>query len=189
MITYLASIGHECRATEITRERGAKHVTQHKNLAWSVSDGIHLDRFEPAGFYDVVVSDQVIEHLHPDDVVDHFEGVKNILKNGGRYIFAMPHKFFGPWDVSRVFRKSKPSGMHLREYTIYETVNMLRVAGYSQISLTCELRRVAMLGMSDIAWVSMLERLLIFILKLLRDRFCQHQSLFPIQYIHMVATK
>ncbi|NQE52736.1 hypothetical protein C5S29_04015 [ANME-1 cluster archaeon GoMg3.2] len=88
MITYLASCGFKCRATEITRERGKKYVSEPPYLSWGISDGVHLGRFEPPNSYDVVISDQVIEHLHPDDLYEHFKGALSILSSGGRYIFA-----------------------------------------------------------------------------------------------------
>ena len=189
MISYLASLGYECRATEITRERGEKHVSRYPNLTWTISDGVHLDKFEPVNSYDVV-SDQVIEHLHPEDVVGHFKGARNILKNEGRYIFAMPHKFFGPWDVSRIFKKAKPKGMHLKEYTVYETVSALRSAGFARIELSRALDRSIRFGISDdVAWLSLLERILSPVPKRIRDKMCEKESGFPIQYIHLIAEK
>ena len=133
MMTYLASCGFECRATEITRERGQKHVSEHPNLSWAISDGVHLKRFEVPNSYDVVVSDQVIEHLHPDDLYEHFKGVLSILSSGGRYIFCTPHKQIGPSDISRVFKCDKPMGMHLKEYTYQELKELLERAGFKDI--------------------------------------------------------
>ena len=133
MITYLASCGFECRATEITRERGQKYVPEHPNLSWNISDGVHLNRFEPPNSYDMVISNQVIEHLHPDDLYEHFKGVSSILRSGGRYIFATPHRYAGPSDISRVFKCDKPMGMHLKEYTYQELKEMLERAGFKDI--------------------------------------------------------
>jgi SAM-dependent methyltransferase len=132
MITYLAS-RFECRATEITRERGKKYVSEHSNLSWGISDGVHLDCFEAPNSYDVVISDQVIEHLHPDDLYEHIKGVLSILSSGGRYIFCTPHKQIGPSDISRVFKCDKPMGMHLKEYTYKELKELLERAGFKDI--------------------------------------------------------
>jgi 2-polyprenyl-3-methyl-5-hydroxy-6-metoxy-1,4-benzoquinol methylase len=135
LITYLARQGFRCKATEITRERGERLVDDGvPNLSWGVSDGVHLDRFENAASYDVVISDQVLEHLHPDDVAAHLRGVHHILKPGGRYIFRTPHRFSGPHDVSRVFRCDRPVGMHLKEYSYHEFVTAVRQAGFKRIS-------------------------------------------------------
>jgi SAM-dependent methyltransferase len=135
MISYFASKGFTCRATEVTRERGEKHVTQHvPNLSWAVSDGVHLAEFEKPESFDIVISDQVLEHLHPDDVVPHLRGVLAILKPNGRYVFSTPHRYTGPHDVSGVFKYQEACGMHLREYTNREFVSMLREAGFRSIA-------------------------------------------------------
>ena len=133
LITYLARGGFLCKATEVTRERGAKHLDSGvPNLSWAVSDGVHLDQFESAASYDVVISDQVLEHLHPDDVGPHLSGVHQILKADGRYIFRTPHRFSGPHDVSRVFKCDEPQGMHLKEYTNREFIAAARQAGFKR---------------------------------------------------------
>jgi len=133
MITYLASCGFDCRATEITRERGQKHASENSNLSWVISDGVHLDRFEAPNSYDVVISDQLIEHLHPDDVYEHFLSILSILSNRGRYIFKTPHRYGGPSDISRVFRCDSSMGLHLKEYTYQELKKKLEKAGFKNI--------------------------------------------------------
>ncbi|WP_373199758.1 class I SAM-dependent methyltransferase [Mycobacterium marinum] len=134
LISFLALNGYDCKATEITRERGPALLSDsHENLSWGVSDGVHLDRFEPAQTYDVVVSDQVIEHLHPDDLQTHLRSVHRILKTGGRYIFNTPSKYTGPHDVSRVFKRAAPEGMHLKEYDCREIVEVTKRAGFSAV--------------------------------------------------------
>lgn len=133
MITYLASCGFDCRATEITRERGQKYVSEQSNLSWGISDGVHLERFEAPNSYDVVISDQVIEHLHPDDVYEHFLGVLSILSSRGRYLFATPHRYAGPSDISRIFKCDRTRGMHLKEYTYQELKEKLEKAGFKDI--------------------------------------------------------
>lgn len=134
LITYLAQHGFHCKATEITKERGEKWSSAQPNLTWGESDGIHLNDFEPANFYDVVISNQVIEHMHPDDLSAHFLGVYTILKPGGQYILATPHRYDGPADVSRVFRCETPQGMHLKEYTYRELAELLTNAGFSGVA-------------------------------------------------------
>lgn len=133
LIACLAHFGYECRATEITRERGERWVNEMPNLTWGTTDGVHLARFEPANTYNVVISDQVIEHLHPDDLAEHFRGALKILKPGGRYVFRTPHVHDGPSDVSRFFGCDKPQGMHLREYTYRELAATMRRAGFRSV--------------------------------------------------------
>ena len=78
MIGYLAQLGHQCTATEITRERGAMHAVEHPNLRWTQTDGVHLEDFESPGTYDFILSDNVIEHMHPDDLILHLEGASGM---------------------------------------------------------------------------------------------------------------
>ncbi|OOK80019.1 methyltransferase domain protein [Mycobacterium kansasii] len=94
---------------------------------------MHLDAFEPPETYDIVVSDQVIEHIHPDDLDSHLRSVRTILKGGGKYIFNTPHRYTGPHDVSRVFKCGEAAGMHLKEYTCRELVDAAQRAGYRSI--------------------------------------------------------
>jgi 2-polyprenyl-3-methyl-5-hydroxy-6-metoxy-1,4-benzoquinol methylase len=130
LISYLAANGYDCTASEITRERGETFAPTRENLSWKLTDGVHLDRFEAPGSYDVVVSNSLIEHLHPDDLLAHFTGAFSILKNGGRYIFCTPHRASGPSDISIVFGREEPKGMHLREYTYGELADAASAAGY-----------------------------------------------------------
>jgi SAM-dependent methyltransferase len=133
LIACLSHLGYECRATEITRERGQCWVDDRPNLTWGTTDGVHLDQFEPADTYDAVISDQVVEHLHPEDLIEHFRGALRILKSGGRYVFRTPHVHDGPSDVSRFFGSDTPQGMHLREYTYRELAAKMKHAGFRNI--------------------------------------------------------
>ncbi|AWK89266.1 class I SAM-dependent methyltransferase (plasmid) [Azospirillum thermophilum] len=131
LLTYLARHGYKCVATEVTRERGERWTDERTNITWRCCDGVNLARFEPRDHYGAVVSTHVIEHFHPDDVPTHLENVYAILKPGGRYVFAMPHKLAGPADLSEVFGLEEPVCMHLREYDYREISAMLKAAGFT----------------------------------------------------------
>lgn len=133
LIKFLAARGFCCVASEITRERGAKFAEASANLRWASSDGVNLAKFEAPNSYDAVVSTQVIEHLHPDDLADHFRGVYEILIPGGKYIFDTPHYLHGPCDLSEVFGSAEAVCMHLKEYDYSELTEQLRVIGFEDI--------------------------------------------------------
>jgi SAM-dependent methyltransferase len=141
LIAALAERGYDCTATEITHERGEKWTPAHAPLRWTASDGVHLSQFEELDSYDAVISDQVIEHLHPDDLAEHLRGAHAILRPGGRYVFSTPHAYEGPFDVSRVFGSDRPAGMHLKEYTYGELRTALRDAGFTRIEASFRLPR------------------------------------------------
>ena len=82
---------------------------------------------------DLVFSDQLIEHFHPEDTKLHFELVYSLLKKGGRYIFHTPHNLTGPSDVSRYF-SDEPECFHLKEWSYTELKILLKKVGYSDIS-------------------------------------------------------
>ncbi|WP_353931681.1 methyltransferase domain-containing protein [Okeanomitos corallinicola TIOX110] len=135
MISYLSQCEFECKGTEVTRERGEKHIKESSSyLSWGNTDGVNLEQFEPANYYDVVLSNQVIEHFHPDDLQTHFQSAYSILNENGRYIFSTPHCHTGPHDVSFVFKYDDSKGMHLKEYTYHELIEPLTLAGFKSVS-------------------------------------------------------
>jgi SAM-dependent methyltransferase len=100
------------------------------NFEMVVYDGFDLPL--PAGFADIAFSDQLIEHLHPDDVRLHFETVRRILRPGGVYILRTPHRYSGPHDVSR-YVSNEARGFHLKEWTFREIRRALVEAGYTRV--------------------------------------------------------
>jgi 2-polyprenyl-3-methyl-5-hydroxy-6-metoxy-1,4-benzoquinol methylase len=129
----LAAAGYEVEATDVSRvRRGVSRETE--AVTWGVTDGVHLGRFAEPGGYDAVLSDQVIEHLHPDDLDRHLEGCLALLRPGGTYVFRTPHSYTGPHDISVVFGLVAPVGMHLREYTARELRDRLRASGFEKVT-------------------------------------------------------
>lgn len=128
---YLSEHGRPCVATDITEERGGTRTGD--SVEWHVTDGVNLDNYEEGRRYDVVLSTQVIEHLHPDDVQRHFRGAFELLKPGGLYVFNTPHVFLGPADLSRVFAYDRARFMHLKEYTHAELGTSARRAGFGRL--------------------------------------------------------
>jgi SAM-dependent methyltransferase len=93
-----------------------------ENFQLIIYDGYHVDL--PPQSLDVMFSDQLIEHIHPEDTPLHFQMVAQLLKPGGRYIFRTPHRFSGPHDISRFFSDT-PEGFHLKEWTYTELSTIL----------------------------------------------------------------
>lgn len=99
------------------------------NFTLIVYDGYSLDEIE-SNSVDIVFSDQLIEHFHPDDTKLHFELVYRILKKGGKYIFRTPQVLTGPHDVSQYF-SDEAECFHLKEWTYIEIRRMLKDLDYS----------------------------------------------------------
>jgi hypothetical protein len=110
-------------------------------LRWANPDGNFefrvFDGFDPGlapGSVDVAYSRDLVEHLHPDDMVEQTAAVARMLRPGGLYICVTPNRLSGPHDVSRNFDPT-PTGFHLREYTSTELAASMRRAGFSTVQV------------------------------------------------------
>src|SRR5215813_2443174 len=101
-----------------------------KNLELVISDGSSIP--VPAASVNVAYSDQLMEHLHPDDAAEQLRNVYESLAPGGVYICITPNRLSGPHDVSRYFDEVA-TGFHLREYTVSELAQMFREAGFRNL--------------------------------------------------------
>jgi len=101
-----------------------------RGFAFRVFDGFDLGLAD----LDVVYSNDVAEHLHPDDFLDHARAILRALKPGGRYLCVTPNRLSGPHDISRHF-DDVPRGFHLREYTASELGAALKAAGFADVKV------------------------------------------------------
>lgn len=101
------------------------------NFRHVVYDGFNLPQVAPDSI-DVAFSDQLLEHLHPEDAQSHLELVLRCLRPGGCYVIRTPHAVTGPWDVSRYFCDT-PEGFHLREWTFRELRDAMLATGYRRV--------------------------------------------------------
>ncbi len=76
-----------------------------------------------------IYSNQVIEHIHPDDVGERLRELYRVLKPGGRFLCRTPNRVSGPHDVSMYF-DDVAHGTHMREYTYESLHRILRGAGF-----------------------------------------------------------
>ena len=83
---------------------------------------------------DVVYSNQLMEHLHPDDALEQIRNIYDCLRPGGAYVCITPHRLTGPHDISAYFDDT-PSGFHLKEYTISELVSLFGRVGFSSVKV------------------------------------------------------
>src|SRR5262249_17876914 len=105
------------------------NATAPSNFRLVLSDGTSVP--VPPGSIDLAFSNQLLEHLHPDDVPTHLRNVHESLAPGGAYFFITPHRAGGPHDVSADF-DSEATGFHLHEYTTQEASRLCRSAGFSR---------------------------------------------------------
>lgn len=99
------------------------------NVTTVLSDGVSIP-VDP-GSIDVVFSDQLMEHLHPDDARDQLTNIATAVAPGGWYVCCTPHRLSGPHDVSR-FYSDQAEGFHLHEYDYAELIELMRSAGFTR---------------------------------------------------------
>jgi SAM-dependent methyltransferase len=99
------------------------------NLEIVISDGVSIP--VPAGSVDFAYSNQLMEHLHPDDAYEQLRNIVRALAPGGRYVCITPNRLNGPHDVSSHF-DHEATGFHIKEYTVTELARLFRVAGFAK---------------------------------------------------------
>jgi SAM-dependent methyltransferase len=102
---------------------------QPANFDFILSDGRSIS--VPAGSVTMAYSNQVIEHLHPDDALEQLQNIAHALAPDGVYICQTPNAYLGPSDISKHF-DDVATGLHLKEYTTSELISLFRTAGFSK---------------------------------------------------------
>lgn len=105
-------------------------VERPANFTLAIANGIDVP--VPASSVDLAYSNQMMEHLHPEDARDQLVGIYRAMAPGGRYICVTPNRLSGPWDISRYFDQ-EATGLHLKEYTITEQAETFQAAGFRQV--------------------------------------------------------
>jgi len=100
------------------------------NFELILSDGSSIN--VPELSVNLAYSNQLMEHLHPEDAIDQLIAIYRALVPGGIYICTTPHRFGGPGDISKFFDKTA-KGFHLKEYTNSELYRLFKDAGFSKI--------------------------------------------------------
>jgi SAM-dependent methyltransferase len=107
------------------------------NFELKQTDGIHMP-FDSDSI-DLVISNQLMEHLHPDDAYDQLREVYRVLRDGGSYVCITPSRVNGPHDCSARFADIpcpvrdgdyQANGLHLKEYTTRELMVLFNAAGF-----------------------------------------------------------
>ncbi len=109
-----------------------KGLTRPPNFHLVLSDGSSVP--VPPSSVDVAYSNQLMEHLHPDDAFEQLKNIYNALIPGGVYICFTPNRLNGPHDISKLFDEVA-TGFHLKEYTTMELSNLFRNIGFSRVKV------------------------------------------------------
>jgi SAM-dependent methyltransferase len=123
-------------AIEVSAEKASGQSIP-ANMDFVITDG--LDIPVPTGSIDVAFSNQVMEHLHPEDAREQLQNIYWSLKPGAPYVCLTPNYLNGPHDVSSYFDR-EPTGFHLKEYTTGELAALFREVGFRKIGVMLSLK-------------------------------------------------
>jgi SAM-dependent methyltransferase len=110
---------------EVTRQ-----VRAPEHFELILFDGFNLP--VPDGSVTVAYSDQVMEHIHPDDAREQLANIHQALASGGIYICITPNRLNGPHDISQHF-DAVATGFHLKEYTNTDLSDLMKQVGFSKV--------------------------------------------------------
>ncbi len=137
------------RAATIVKQVYAVDVSEHitrgvsspANFSLILSDGCSIP--VPEASIDVAVSNQLMEHLHPDDALEQLHNIYRSLAPGGVYVCITPNRAYGPHDVSKYFDQVA-TGFHLLEYTARDIRRLFASAGFAKVRFYAGARGVFM---------------------------------------------
>lgn len=154
------------------------------NFQLILSDGVSVP--VPSSSVTVAYSNQLMEHLHPDDAVEQLANIVRGIAGGGLYVCITPNLLTGPHDISRYFDDTA-TGFHLKEYTITELRRIFRNAGFRRTAQYARLRH----GYFPIpAWLTrVLEGVLGALPPALRARLCRNRLARSLLDIRLVGWK
>ncbi|MBI3169140.1 MAG: class I SAM-dependent methyltransferase [Chloroflexi bacterium] len=121
----------------------SEEITQSTNVPNNfkliLSDGTNIPL--PADSVNLAYSNQLMEHLHPDDAETQLKEIYNALAPGGIYFCCTPNRLIGPTDVSRHFDQFA-TGLHLKEYTIRELSRIFRKVGFRKLRVLARIKKI-----------------------------------------------
>lgn len=100
------------------------------NFKFVQTDGVNIPL--PSASVDLAYSNQLMEHLHPEDAEAQLREVYRVLKPGARYLCITPSRLTGPHDVS-IFFDYEARGFHLREYDYRSLRKLGLAAGFRRV--------------------------------------------------------
>jgi SAM-dependent methyltransferase len=124
-----ASLAKQVYAIDVSEEI-TRSVAPPGNFRLILSDGCSIP--VPEGGIDVAFSNQLMEHLHPEDAGEQLRNIYRSLAPGGTYVCITPNRMYGPHDISAYFDEIA-TGFHLREYTARDIRKLFVDAGFAEV--------------------------------------------------------
>ncbi|WP_404787656.1 class I SAM-dependent methyltransferase [Altericista sp. CCNU0014] len=108
-----------------------KNAKMPDNFELIISSGCDVPAEENS--ISIAYSNQLMEHLHPEDAYEQLQDLYRCLQPGGSYICITPNRLAGPHDISKYF-DPVATGFHLKEYTNQELYDLFLTVGFSKIT-------------------------------------------------------
>ncbi|HMG15484.1 MAG TPA: class I SAM-dependent methyltransferase [Saprospiraceae bacterium] len=91
--------------------------------------------------FDVIMLDNVYEHIAMADQPYFFKSLKSAVKKGTKIIMILPHRMFGPTDYTRIIDNThsgrlKAKLVHLNESSFTEIMSDLKEQGFGNFKTT-----------------------------------------------------
>ncbi len=102
------------------------------NFQLVLSDGCSIP--VPPNSIQLAYSNQVMEHLHPEDASEQLRNIYESLVPGGIYICITPNRLSGPHDISQYFDPAA-TGFHLKEYSLSELNQQFKSIGFTKVRI------------------------------------------------------
>jgi SAM-dependent methyltransferase len=131
---YVASKCKSVLAIDVTDALGPGKDAP-KNFRFALTPGVTIDAED--GSIDLAYSNQLIEHLHPDDAAAQLRELYRVLRPGGLYICRTPHRMLGPSDISCYF-DDVATGFHLKEYAFRDLTDLMKSSGFRSVRYRIE---------------------------------------------------
>ena len=116
-------------ALEVSEEI-VRDVSLPENGELLISNGVDIPLDDHT--IDLAYSNQLMEHLHPDDAQAQLESIRAVLKRGAPYVCITPNRLTGPHDISGYF-EDVPTGFHLLEYSVGSIRRTFQQAGFDSV--------------------------------------------------------
>ncbi|MFN6964721.1 MAG: class I SAM-dependent methyltransferase [Pyrinomonadaceae bacterium] len=127
----MAGLVKKVYAADVSAEI-ASQFTPPENFELLLFDGLSIPL--PGESVDVAYSNQLMEHLHPEDSLVQLESIYRVLRPGGVYYCVTPNRLSGPHDVSRGF-DPVATCLHLKEFTVGELERIFADAGFRRMQV------------------------------------------------------
>lgn len=124
-----AALAGRVHAIDVSRQVTAG-VTPPANFELALTDGPRIPL--PGESVHFIFSDQLMEHLHPEDAAEQVLDICRALAPAGRYLCITPNRLYGPSDISAHF-DTVATGLHLKEYSAGELRRLFLDHGFAAV--------------------------------------------------------